>query len=560
MKRGIIGSVISIASMFTNLDAQSEFPLGIYLFGQRNVNAVQISTDLKATWIQTVTTNRNESRYVTLINDASNAGLKVIAQDVPALSDMARGQHMEYEAEQVVEVMKNYFQGNQTGATEGNYRVARIGDAPGYLVKDPRPNFQWNYYPDVSLYKVRFIVKVDAGVFANTEEVVTIEIACNDLNHQPFIVDPVTKTYGDFVPGEWLNIDVEFNRSIPIAPPPEERFLRGDVPPPDPTDIHTCEDIDIRIYWHGHVTTYLDKMIVEDGVGKDLHANQHTQDIQDAARALDSFSNVMRLYLWDEPYVSSFASHKYVKDQIAAVISTSGNPGGKSSVTSALAYEYTRFVSYADPNELLMDNYPIRSNIPSPVYKNNPPDVGAGSSDLGIADYTTDEAYTITLQQTIDSKLIYDVVHNIGLKPIAEVSGNRSFWFIPQLHGEYIVDTGKFRHPLDYTPNPDGQSCRPPTGNEIRMMINLAVAYGAKGIIAYPFGTDVLDNWGGADYAFVTGLVKYEPSGTTAMDHSANVTVMPPAIQAFQGRRSKFGLAIVKNGMLSRACMISLKS
>lgn len=531
MKTRLFLVVLFALPICLTAQTQSEFPHGIYLSGVRNIDTSQIRQGLNASWIVSVTKNEGESQtYTNLITNGS--GLRVIAAHIPSIAAKSRGQHLEYEAEQgSTDPLRNYFANRPVGETESDHRLARIGASAGYMIQDPQPNFQWNYYPDVSHYYVTFVVKVLPGQFSDTTKVARFEIHCNDVGYQQDLVQPVVKSYSDFSDGLWKNIVVEFDRTIP-SPVIMKKLgvLRGTIPLPDPPASHTCENIDIRVYWYGNVETSIDKVIVEDDVGKQLYSGQSTTLLQTDAQELNGYSLVKRFYSQDEPFVSSFTSFKYVKDRIGEVIPSSLNQDGKGSLTTALAYEPSRFLTHAQPNELMMDNYPIRSDIPSPVYKNNT----SASTDLGIVDYVNDAQYTSILQQKIDERLIYDVGHNLGLRPMAEACANtgfdgkkRNFWFIGQLHGEYIVDNGKFRYTSSFVDS-NGYALRPPTGNEIKMMLNLALAYGAKGFVCYPFGTDLADDFGGGSHAYFPGLVSKTPDANNILnDHSTDIASLP---------------------------------
>lgn len=98
------------------------------------------------------------------------------------------------------------------------------------------------------------------------------------------------------------------------------------------------------------------------------------------------------------------------------------------------------------------------------------------------------------------------------------VTAGKDFWYVPQLHGEYNRDQGQYRIP--------GRTIlRPPTGLEIKASVWLAVAFGAKGIIGYPYGTHEWTD--GVDAWTYTGLLSSDTgSDGIRRDHSANTATI----------------------------------
>ena len=75
----------------------------------------------------------------------------------------------------------------------------------------------------------------------------------------------------------------------------------------------------------------------------------------------------------------------------------------------------------------------------------------------------------------------------------ADASGKK-FWYTAQTHGIYNIATGQYIV--------DGNGLRPPTGYELQTTIGMALAYGAKGILAWPYR--LIDDGSGYVYS---GLV-----------------------------------------------------
>ena len=118
-----------------------------------------------------------------------------------------------------------------------------------------------------------------------------------------------------------------------------------------------------------------------------------------------------------------------------------------------------------------------------------------------------------------------------SIKPAANLAKlyGKTLWIIPQLHGEYFELSGKFRYPVLGNRYDDWAKLRPPTGNEVKMLCNLGVAYGAKGLVPFIHNTpriewkDATINEGWSDFP---GLVSSVPDADSIFrNHWSNYGV-----------------------------------
>ncbi len=278
--------------------------------------------------------------------------------------------------------------------------------------------------------------------------------------------------------------------------------------------------IDVLVYWHGEVETWLDQILLDDEKESTLFRGGFDEAIiKDASQFKSStrYPLLKRFMLHDEPPIHGFHAFRYV-DKILQSVRPDGQAEGRGRGWTANNLDYMRFLQEAQPFELAVNLYPLGPSLPSPSLTDQAAD------SLGIPHYRYQE-YTKHLQAVLDSmvgveRTYYgDYSWDKGLRPAIEatkrIGSKKGFWFIPQLHGILWRKHG------GYAPPPRGYSgLRNPTPNEIRVMVFMSLAYGAKGIIYYPYSTTYdhtrgLENWN-------TGLVKRSEGLAFEDDHSSN--------------------------------------
>jgi len=482
MKRLLTIIVIILTSI--ELRAQNDFPLGVYLFGENDVDLYQMKDSLILNWVQTVVQNEDGTLESNLLNTTSNLDISIMGILLKDVYYLSKAQRMIFEAEQDSSSTKSYFNDrpDSVSSNEGNFRKAEINiNRQGYMVQSPVPDNEYHY--DQTTYSASFLLKIKKNRSDNPL-VCRLEIAyaspCSTY------IDSISLYYNDFTNEGIHTFTRTFQYSSQQSPSNSFGVLCGreEVSPQALSLTNTgCKGVDIRVYWYGDVTTSLDKIIVEDTLGKNLFSGMYDSIISNSASVLNGYPQVKRFYLKDEPPISAFLAHDYIKRQLDIAVPNRGT-------TAAIYHSFERFLNDAKPNELLVDNYPITSDIPSPAMTDNE------AANVGIVPYNNESNnYTKLLQMKINNWLIEK-----GLRPAIESAkkSNKDFWFVPQLHGEYIQKAGQFKLTFDPNgpdewPNAGDYALRPPTGNEIKMMINLALAYGAKSIIAYPYADNVIN-------------------------------------------------------------------
>ncbi|MCW9066565.1 MAG: hypothetical protein OQJ78_09740, partial [Ignavibacteriaceae bacterium] len=366
-----------------------------------------------------------------------------------------KAQRMVFEAEQPYDpnLLKNYFAETPSGEPQGELLIST--GSPGYMVKSPVPDNEYNY--KITHYTASFILKKTPATTGNPE-VVRLEAICKDDGS---ILNQRILYNNDFSGNDLETKTLEFDLTYNPNPELEPQYKTS-----------TCVEVDIRVYWYGNVTTWLDKVIIEDDLGVALFSHQYDSDLLLSALSFQSYPLMKRFYFFDEPYLSSFLAYKYVDDVIPDEI-----PG---ITTINQSDKLERFLLDAQPLELMIDPYSITSSIPSPAFISN-------ADSFGIAPYISDEYYTTTLQNALQGVYIDKVSYAASLT----IPNGKNFYVVPQLHGKYFEKNGKFISPSGLI-----SPLRPPTGNEVAVQCNLAIAYGAKGIIPYCLTTERID-WDG---------------------------------------------------------------
>ncbi|MDR3626399.1 MAG: T9SS type A sorting domain-containing protein [Ignavibacteriaceae bacterium] len=460
----------------TPLYAQSDFVRGVYLFDGTSVDFSQMASGLHLNWVQGTGEKDDGTKTTSLLQN--NVNLNVMGIMKKDIYYKSAGQRMVFEAEQSSDAIKNYF-ATRSGAPDNNdntlWKVTQGTNSAGYMVQGCTPNYEYNFKQ--THYTASFILK-RGTVTSGNPLVARLEAWCvstntllasQDLYYNDLSTSLTTKALGFYTSSSSTSLKVV-------------GILTGT----SASTSTACNSIDVRVYWYGNVTTWLDKVIIQDDTGQQLFAGTNDAAITSSISGFTGYPLLKRFYLSDEPVYSQFLSYSYVKNLISTTY-----PG--TSAITVLYDGFARFISDTQPQELLVDCYPINAGISTPAMTNTE------ASDVGITSYTTDAVYTGQLQNALGK-----LTSTLGIASVAAQQSGKSLWYTPQLHGEYFVTTGKFQ-------KPNGNlSCRPPTGNEIKAMSNLGISYGAKGIVAYPYGNDQAlwdEGTGWSSLAYFAGLV-----------------------------------------------------
>lgn len=532
---------------------QQDFPIGVAqsyysTTTSEEVNYIQMRDSLKLTWV--LAWGGNSGIHVT--TDYNSANLKVITYR-DELTSITKSQRMIYEAGRLANNgLYNYFSyHNDMAYVEGNTLTMYAYDSdPGYLVYGAVPSVPFSYNP-TSTYHATFTMKIQKTGYPNNV-VAVLYVVC--LTHNNNLAVPVTLTEGSFSANNtYQDFDVPFSLQYQSGQLPLQMYLCGR------DGLRTsqiiCSSIDVRVWLQGTTTTTLAKVTLEDDQSKTLFTGGKDTQIQsEASIAKNNYPLIQRISLIDEPKVAAYLPFHYV-DNILQSVFGGGTRGRANTTTFESGNGLQRLINDADPYELQIDPYKINADVPVPTSL-----LSAGdASSLGIAAYTSDQAYTTSIQAKADL-----MVSALNDACSISSSAGKALWFIPQLHGEYIVNSGQYRWPTGQEPWQGAVPLRPPTGNEIKMEVNLAIAHGAKGIIGYPFGTEYDANYGGTESvpqpAYNTGLTSATKVNGYYQNHWSNYETLPVTgngtKSVWTGYQEKWDAYSTVNGQLQQISSI----
>lgn len=481
-----------------------EFPLGVWFSGDQS--ALDSVSALNFTWVQAYCGwNSDDAANYRYILKNKN-GLKVIALIENSLHNPSFSQRLFYEAEQPVDSTgtKNYFArlSQTAGAASGEYWEARVGrDGPGFIAKDPFPH-------DLFLYGRRewaasFHMKIDpTGNFETP--VVRFEVAQRE---RVFAQKEV--------------LEKEFEGTTPRTL--EFRFtLPADYQP---------STLDVRVWWHGRANAYLDYMVCEDFVadpkhsqfsgGYQLFRGDRDAEIIAAAKhfaSAEEYPLLQRFYLKDEPYHNGHETFRYVDQLILKHAKLEGAAQGRGRTltatpnytqnTPARETSFERVLRDAQPHELFVDAYPVHADIPADTVFMP----AASAQAAGVAPFFSYADFNAKLQST------FDYMIDNSLLPAVRVTQRHgaAWWYIAQAHGELCAATGRYRRGDN-----DKAMLRTPAPEELRAMIYLALAYGAKGIFYFAYPTFSDPDFGGCKPAHFPGLIAFAGKGRRSQSAEA---------------------------------------
>ena len=451
----------------------------------------QLHDSLNINWIQAAVDDYHGTRFNQVLLNSENLNVIGISHGRwrnAGILEISSAQHMVFEAEQGTDdPNSNYFLDRPSSAPDHDTTLRVSAGSAGYMVKTPVPDNEWRY--GRTHYYASLILKRAPG-FPRTTPIVRVEAWCKNTTPLPTLIDSMTIYNSSFTSDSLETKTWAFTLPSPPTKPQGVSSADPNISSVSSSCVNNGEyNIDIRVYWYGYVTTWLDKVIIDDDLGRELFSGADDFSIDSTAKIFkNNYPLMKRFYLADEPPISAFQIYKYIQTKIRNAYGTDTS-NGKGSAITAQPGNLIRFLREAQPHELFVDSYPVNASVPIPTAA-----MSASQADsLGIAPYCSDADYTEKLQHRIQGWYIDPLWH-------AAVGAPNNFWMIPQLHGEYFERNGKFQ-------KPSGEiRARPPTANEITMMCNLAVAYGAKGIFPFPLGSDrvywdATEGW--ADFAGV---------------------------------------------------------
>lgn len=513
----ILATVLLFTAMGSHAQQQTEFPIGVYMWAAPNVNAdfSQMKNDLHLTWVSGIGREWGTVNHEPI--ETNPAGLKVISARLPHMYMRTRTQQLWIEAEKNVPTTESDYTyphfrrypstGTQTGNNtfDPSAWTARLGiDQPGYIASDLSPDDQ--YFWNQTHFTATFRLKVIKSQFSTDEPIVRLTAFCTTHNtalNERELYDwefDSSSVYRVFE----LAYDVQATCDHPPSALPMP--AKGGLVP-----LHRCTscNVDMRVWWYGTQTCWLERVVVEDDAAYALFPREGQTSgsldgeiVQDAADYETGYPLVKRFYAFDEPPINAFRGINYVDQLIANSLTLDPNNEGRGRLITAqynIDNYFKWFVQDAQPREILQDNYVITENIPSPSMTD------AQAQDVGVAAYN---------KSTYDSRVLWAIEYlDAALKQAVLYGQGKNSWFVPQLHGIYKTETDAY------------WTLRPPTGTEIHAMINSAVAFGVKGIMGYAYGTYHWTNepppW---PDSYQIGLVsEYPDSDGVFRDHYSDV-------------------------------------
>jgi tetratricopeptide (TPR) repeat protein len=465
---------------------QTEFVIGAEWINKPNDISYELSSndwdnilDLGLKWGHVVYTD--QTLATNALNTAATNGLKLILEryEFPARGGKRWQYHPEYSGHYTSFSGRVGSVNNPSEDLDGqkypddpndnnrSWKAIAPGTA-GYIAKNLVDNW-WQH--DSEYYNVKVRMRITSGSWNGTHTpVVTLKVVKDAVEMTKIIYADDFGTEYDFTYKE-MDPSLQFYK-FPTGP-----TLSGSDPPPMPPpaqpkdqiqSIVTYTPYDYQVYWHGEVTCYIDYLIIDGGNSNDLFTGDHDDDINNEVNLFKSNSGLGKFKIMDEAYDYQWLPVGYVDQKIRSNVNASGYPSKTGShYNFAWLYgdeKYTRReIAHTANTQNMMDYYPIDGNTPFP---------DAGN-------------YTSELQSRIQN-----------LAGVLRWNINQSnaygtpFWYTPQI--DYYDD-------LD---NP-GINLREPTTNEIKMMVNLSLTYGAKGIFYFLYWSCYFSNYNDQYYGLV---------------------------------------------------------
>lgn len=310
---------------------------------------------------------------------------------------------------------------------------------------------------------------------------------------------------------------------------------------------------DIRVYWYGNCDMWIDYVRVDndvaDGLFKGLYDTLWIRNEVNIMYDLRYFSEppVIKYYLELVEY-NNLPCIGYVNRKVKEYSK------GRIDIMQDLTYTislhipekyrrrilnpeflYYHYILPAGYTQVFAESYPLtacytldKNNQNFSKIPNTLPDMSGSGRDSILARYVPPELYENYLQDNINHKLnflegadlimgtkckvnsIYDLYQDQGnfrfvMQLCDSISklGNIPFIFMPQIHQNFMP----------------GEVRREPTNEELNMMTNVALTYGARGIMYFSYIT-----WNSGDNKYVKGIVEDDNKTLRKMNFYHQVT------------------------------------
>ncbi len=387
----------------------------------------------------------------------------------------------------------------QEGDVYGRVVVKDV-DPMGYMVQYLENDWDW-MLPDIGTHYLKPRLKI-TGDFQSSDPVVRFEIYNKD--DMSLVLDDTV--YADCCPpGEYVEMSIQFNKNFGREDSGETiGFLRG-----DETEEYRGSHMELRVYWFGGVTTYLDYLKIDHLEADSLFRGDYDTVIVDEINTYNRHYATARWYINDEPSLDQFLTFGYLNAILKKESTDSANYKAFGTTTVNKHPYLERFYLEGDPVELVVDRYPINVHVDFPS-----PEMPDGMYPIPPYNVSTFEQYNTHLQERFNEYLInYCFYHARNVSLLCDIP----FWYVPQLHGLYYYGDNIYK------------ILRNPTAEEISAMVNLSMTYGAKGIFYFLY---ITEDCGSGRYC--TGLVPY---GST--NHYSNFDTIY-GVDVFTGYNNKW--------------------
>ncbi len=205
--------------------------------------------------------------------------------------------------------------------------------------------------------------------------------------------------------------------------------------------------MDYQIYWHAQVSCFIDYIIIDDQTGHEVFTGVYDAAIQNEVNLVKNESGLARFKISDEPSPEQWLAIGRCENNIRLAVGGSSTITGFHYSVNAEPNLINRNLTWTGNLQHLTDRYPILEDSTLTPLPHNP-------------------NYTDYLQSRIRYYYIPFLRDNSNYAKIFGLP----FWVEIQTHS-WIKDN-----------DPINNDLRQPTTNELKLLINLAVAYGAKGI------------------------------------------------------------------------------
>lgn len=472
------GLILLLVVIITPLSAQIPFPFG-YL-GKEVQQSPSVNTQLFPIGVYWVKDNSNSEKttkydqvsscgfnivvggelndtYTTeseIFNSAAINNIQIISDSDNDIKKYAAGKRRTYKATGFesdpllndIEDPLEYSFINDIGINNGIELSAHPNNhAPGYLLRGYHCKNWWT--DDAHFFT--FHLKIDKSYSGN---VAHLQVIAN--NGAFTLVDEILHS-NDFDDNNYKKFVYNFTY------PNEENI--------------NSYGIEFKINWYGNVPLSVEYIAVEDNLGHTLFSGQKDSDILAAANLSKSYDyndNLMGFY-FDEPRITQIESLGKINSIIGSTrpINSPFTDNIVLNSTVAVNAVMNQYLLQGPvpfrPSKLLVDRYTLDVYDPE---KNHWLDTD-GIMSPGPED-NDPNYYNTFLQEELDRLINGDLSEpNVSIKDVALVSkiNNTDFWFAVQAHA--------------------WRNLRDPDPVEIRCFVNLALAYGTKGIFYFLYKT-----------------------------------------------------------------------